>query len=212
MMRLRVQPTEKRRLFDTSAWREWPYVYFVAGLFTTGLGIFIPIWYIQTYATQKSDISNDAASYLITILNSGAVAGRILPNFMSDKVGPLNMITPCTIIAGILFFCWMKLSTETSIIAFAVLYGFFSAAIVSLAPVGFVSLTPQLSSIGTRMGMGFAVMGFGLLIGPPVGGQILSSHGYVALQAFGASALIVGGICMSFARISKVGRKIRVAT
>ena len=104
MMRLRVQPTEKRRLFDTSAWREWPYVYFVAGLFTTGLGIFIPIWYIQTYATQKSDISNDAASYLITILNSGAVAGRILPNFMSDKVGPLNMITPCTIIAGILFF------------------------------------------------------------------------------------------------------------
>jgi predicted MFS family arabinose efflux permease len=210
IMRLRVQPSVKRRLLDSSAWGEWPYVFFVAGLVATGLGLFIPIWYIQSFAMQKSDISAGLASYLITILNAGGVAGRILPNFVSDKVGLLNMITPCSLLAGILAICWTKVSNEASIIVFAVLYGFFSASIVSLAPVGFVSLSPRLGVIGTRMGMGFAVMGCGLLVGPPVGGKILTSYGFVSLQIFTASGLIIGGLCMLFARISKAGTNIRI--
>ena len=45
------------------------------------------------------------------------------------------------------------------------LYGLFSGALVSLPPTIFVHLTKNRAVIGTRMGMGFAIISIGLLVG-----------------------------------------------
>jgi hypothetical protein len=70
----------------------------------------------------------------ITLINAGAFPGRIIPNFLADKFGVLNVITPINFITTVLLFALFGITTAASgpIIAFAVLYGFFSGAGKSL--------------------------------------------------------------------------------
>ena len=74
-----------------------------------------------------------------------------------------------------------------------------------------VSLTPTLDAVGARVGVVLAIMGCGLFIGQPVGGQILSStESYLGLQALCASAVSLSTIGLVLARLSKTGLKLRV--
>jgi hypothetical protein len=64
------------------------------------------------------------------LINAGAFPGRIIPNFLADKFGILNVIPPINLITTVLLFALFGITTAASgpIIAFAVLYGFFSGA------------------------------------------------------------------------------------
>jgi hypothetical protein len=85
------------------------------------------------------------------------VFGRIVPNFIADWAGPINVIIPTIIVSGILLFSWLAISTWRGFVVFALLYGFFSGTLVSLPPAGIAALTDihQMSKIGVRMGMVF---------------------------------------------------------
>ena len=59
------------------------------------------------------------------------------------------------------------------------------------------------------MGMLFVPIAIGLLVGNPIGGA-LSSKGWVELQVFCGTIVAVSGICVTIARIAKVGWKVKV--
>ena len=59
------------------------------------------------------------------------------------------MLVLCTIAAGILCLAWIAISNVAIITVFAVLYGFFAGAYVSLVPPVIVDLTPDMSVVGT---------------------------------------------------------------
>lgn len=61
-------------------------------------------------------------------------------------------------------------------IVVALLFGFFSGIFIALPPVLFVALTQDKSKIGTRIGMGFTMLGIGVLAGGPGGGSILGNN------------------------------------
>lgn len=83
--------------------------------------------------------------------------GRILPNFVADVVGPINVLIPTVGAAGVLLFGWLGASTWQGFLVFAILYGFFSGTLVSLPPacVGALTDPSEMSKIGVRMGMMF---------------------------------------------------------
>lgn len=64
----------------------------------------------------------------LAIMNAGSVGGRILPNFVADRVGPYNMLIPCLAISSALIFSIFALKTCAAIIVFAALYGFWSGS------------------------------------------------------------------------------------
>ena len=146
------------------------------------------------------------AFYLLPIYNAVSVPGRILPNFAGDYIGPMNVLIPSSFLTGIMALAWIGIHSFSGIIAFACLYGFFSGAFVSIAPVAIVALTKDLSKLGTRMGQSFFICSFGLLIGTPVQGQMLSSTGkWLSIQLFSGLLLIVTAAAIFGARTSKVG-------
>ena len=57
-------------------------------------------------------------------------------------------------------------------IVVAIMFGFFSGIFIALPPVLFFQLTKNKAVVGTRVGMGFAFLGFGVLAGGPGGGGI----------------------------------------
>lgn len=139
------------------------------------------------------------------------MAGRIIPNFVTDKIGPLNVLLPACMMSGILALCWIGVSNLGGTIAFAIFYGFFSGGFVSIPAVAVVTLTPDMRKLGTRMGQSFFVSALGLLVGSPVAGAIVRNTGsYLGLKLFSGLGLIMAGILVAVARISKAGWNFRV--
>ncbi|KAB8072491.1 hypothetical protein BDV29DRAFT_202313 [Aspergillus leporis] len=158
----------------------------------------IPFFYIQYFALENSIAADQLAFYLLSVITTGSGFGRVLPNFFANRIGPFNIICSSTIFCGGL----------RGMVVIALLYGFFSGAFVSLPPTCFVRLSPDRSLIGTRMGMGYAVMAVDNLIGTPSAGSILQDRGFNAMWIFSAVISIAGGLTMMISRKVQGRRKL----
>ncbi|KAI0049115.1 putative MFS monocarboxylate transporter [Auriscalpium vulgare] len=206
-IRRRVPIGAKRKLFDLTALKEAPYVLFSMSTFFGFMGIYIPFYYIGAYALDKAGSSETLAFYFVPILNAASILGRILPNIFADRVGSMNTLIPCALICSILAYAWIGIDSTGGLLAFAILYGFFSGSFVSLPPSVIANLSPDLKVMGSRMGMSFCMNGLGILIGNPVAGAILNIQKgrFVHAQIFCATVAMAGAAFMVAARTAKVG-------
>ena len=210
VIKVRVIPASKRKLVDWVAFTEPAYVFFILGGLITFMGIYVPFFYIQYFAVATDVTDDNLGFYLLAILNTASIAGRIVPNFIADKTGPFNMIVPCGFAAGIIIFGLLGTHSVGAIIVIAILYGFFSGTFVSLPPACFVLLSPNRGLIGTRMGMGFAIVAIGGLSGTPIAGAILNAKGWVAVWAFAGATASAGALLMGASRMVRSGGKLIV--
>ena len=69
------------------------------------------------------------------------------------------------------------------------------------------SLTDDLSKMGVRMGMAFAVCGIALLIGQPLAGVLIQAHGggYLYAQMYSGATMTSGVVFLVAARTYRVG-------
>lgn len=109
--------------------------------------------------------------FLLVVISSHTYY-RQLPNVLADKAGPWNTILPIALITSVVAFAWIAVTSQAGLIAFAVLYGFFSGSIVALASVLWAILSPNMRILGTRIGMTTVPMAAGLLIGNPIAGKV----------------------------------------
>ena len=86
---------------------------------------------------------------------------------------------------------------------------FFTGSFVSLPPTIVFTLSPSLSVYGTRNGMLFLPISFGLLIGNPIAGAILRS-GWRNLEAFCGATIAVSGGFLIATRVAKAGLAVKV--
>ena len=209
IMRLRTRPKEKRAFLEPKAFKEVPYSLINVGIFCAFLGLYTPIFYIQSYSIQEHITSESFGFYTLPILNAASIFGRVIPNYLADRTGTLNMLVPCTFASSILCFGWVGIMSVPGVIVLAISYGFFSGALVSLQPAALVGLSPSPRVIGTRMGMCFGVGSFGLLIGTPISGAILNSTGqFLGLKLLAACTVFVAGILILAARYAKYGSRV----
>ena len=193
MLKPRIKPAKKRSLLEPTAFKEPPYLFFSISLFFIFIGLYIPFFFLPLYALESLHLSDSLSFYLLAVLNAASVFGRIIPNIIADRFGALNVLLPFTFCASILAFAWIGIHSLAGIVAFAILYGFFSGSIVSLPPTALAALSPDLSRVGTRMGMSFSFAGFGLLLGSPIAGAILNTDaGFTGASAFGAATVLAG--------------------
>ncbi|GIZ39757.1 hypothetical protein CKM354_000312800 [Cercospora kikuchii] len=221
LMRQRVKPDKPRSLIDWTAFRDVPFVIFVIGCTIGFIGLYVGFFYISFYGNQRGYTSESLSFYLVAILNAGSVFGRTLPNILSDRIGPANVIAPGALCVAIVLFCLIAVHNAAGMIVVALFFGFFSGIFIALPPVLFVALTKDKSKVGTRIGMGFATVGLGVLAGGPGGGGILGTSGsgaaladeqlnwngtwiYAGVTVLGASAIFAA------VRVMRGGTKILV--
>lgn len=208
VMKQRVMPKQKRKLIDLDAFKEAPYTIYCVAMFLAFASFYTPVYYVQPYAIQTGLTSAEFGFYLLPILNAVSVPGRIIPNFAADHIGVMNVLVPASFLTGVMALVWIGIHTFGGIVTFCCFYGFFSGAFVSIAPVGIVVLTKDMSQIGTRMGMNFFLCSFGLLVGTPVSGAILRQSGnWLGVQLFSGILLVITGLAFCVARYYMVGAK-----
>ena len=207
----KAPPLQRRHVYDLKSFHDTPFVCLCLSIFFGFMGIYILYFYIQLYAIQQCHMSADLAPYTIAIANAGAALGRLGPNHLADRSSPLNFYIPHLFATSVLAFCWIAVRNTAGLILFSVVYGFFSASLVSLIGPITVEISKEASDvIGTRLGMALAFGGVGLLVGSPVAGAFLEGKGWIGLQVWAGSLVVVSGICLLCVRVLKYGWRARI--
>ena len=208
VLRMRVKPPKVRAAVDVTAFRDFYYVAFVFVTLVAYMGLFVIFFYLPYYAEAEKITDRALATYLVPVFNAASLFGRTLPNMLADKTGPMNLLSPAAVISGTLMLCMMAVHSKGAIIVVSLLSGFMSGALIGLPPLCFVALTKDKSTLGTRIGQGYALAGLGVLASGPSAGAILGYHGSLnwhGLWAFGGVCTLVSGIGYGLVRVTKYG-------
>ena len=139
---------------------------------------------------------------IVLVLNGVGILGRLIPSFLADRLGMLNVFTVMVFLSSLSIYTWIAVSSSPGLYVWTVFYSLFFGGIQSLSPAALTSLNSDLQKQGTRMGMSFGILSFGALIGTPVAGALISGSGgsYVGAQIFAATCLAAGGLTFAAAR------------
>ncbi|OAA43652.1 Major Facilitator Superfamily protein [Metarhizium rileyi] len=213
-MRMRRAPSSRSRGFiDRSAFTDVSYLLFVVGTFFASSTLSTINSYISFFTESNRLASHDMSFYIVAILNAASFFGRIIPNFASDHLGPLNVIFPCSLVTGLVSLCTIAVNSLAGAIMVAVWLGFFSGVFIAMPPVCFASLTQDKSAIGTRIGMGYSLAGLGYLAGAPAAGKVLNSAGALdwhSLWLYCGLMSIAASLTYLAVRVSKMGFRVLV--
>ena len=75
IVRRRIVPVERRKLFDRTAFRDWPYLLFTCGLTLGFMGVYVPFFYISPYTSARSSASTTLARYMVPMINGASLPG-----------------------------------------------------------------------------------------------------------------------------------------
>ncbi|KAH8676150.1 major facilitator superfamily domain-containing protein [Xylariales sp. PMI_506] len=186
---------------------EADFLFVSAGLFFVTFGYYVPINYISVQALS-SGMNTDLVQYLIPLLNAGSLFGRLASGFLGDKVGRFNVfIIVCYLSAIWILALWLPDISNAGLLAFVILFGFFSGAYVSLVTPLIVQVSP-LAEIGFRTGITFMFCAFSGLITNPINGAILDDNGgWTGVKIFSGVCFLVGTTFVLFARGRRTGWK-----
>jgi MFS family permease len=166
--RTRLPPRRTGPLVEWSSFKEWPFMLYCAASFFNFWGLYFAFFFVGSFGREILGMSYpDSINLLLTMVAVGFI-WRLLPNYFADKIGSLNMLLPFTMLAGTMLFAWIGVHSRSSLFVFAAIYGSGSAGMQSLFPAGLSSLTEDLKKAGVRMGMGFTIVSFACLTGPPL--------------------------------------------
>jgi len=180
--------------------KDTPYLAFLAGGFLAPIALFYPIFFIQLDAI-KHGISANFAFYAVSILQAGNIFGRMIPQLFIPNIGLFNLQLLCVTASTILVFAIISVTNIGGTTAFAVLYGFFAGATLSLLPPILASFAKNSDEVGIRVGLGIAVGGFGGLIGLPIAGALLTDRfEWWRPAVFAGAVFVTADICFLGAR------------
>ncbi|KAH6878173.1 major facilitator superfamily domain-containing protein [Alternaria rosae] len=187
---------KRRALFDKSALHDRLFLIFTACSFSTFLGYIVPYFYIPTYARERLGSSESTALYMLVLSIAGSFFGRLVSGVAAHWFGAIVTWGLCAFASGLLALVWISIETEKTFIAFSILWGFFSAALVTVPSAAFANITPDLSRLGTRLGMSWSVSSIATLIGAPIAGALLKKTdgrtNFIGVQVWSGACLMVG--------------------
>lgn len=192
-----------------AAWSDVSFLLACIGVSLAFSGLFFPYFYLQLYSILHG-VDKDTAFYALSILNAAAIPGRIIPNLLADKFGPLNIMVPNAMLYGAIIFAVFGVTGVNSMVAFAIVFGFFSGGLLALTGPYIAMVSKDASEVGARFGIAYVVVAVGAFIGQPINGALLGngdSFPWYKPIIFSAVTPIAGGVLILISRFMLAQRK-----
>ncbi|KAH9477434.1 MFS-type transporter pytF [Psilocybe cubensis] len=145
------------------------YLVFIIFGFVGSLALYNPIFSIELFALREAHVSTSLGGYLLAILNTSSIFGRLFFNQMADWYGVFEVFIPCM-----------------------------AATAVSLYFPAVLSLDQDVSRSGLRLGLASVPVGLASLIGTPIAAALVGRDRWWAgcvftgvLELFGAFLLLI---------------------
>lgn len=200
-----MAPKKRRRTIDTSVFRDYPFVIFVIGNVLLILGAYIPFNYVESFAIDTKITNPNIAFYILAMMNFSSLAGKVLPMLLAPRLGPFNLLLFFAVATGASSLALLGVDSLATVIVVSVIYAFLCGAFFALQPVVVIGLCPDPGMIGTRIGMAFAMLAFGLLATSPIAGAIQDAVGFNGVWLWAGLTTEVGACVMIIARGRRAG-------
>lgn len=220
---LRWEPSFRAKVNDqvaglskTTGWLKVPLVNwevakskkFVAqalGCFIQSAGYATPLFFYAAFA-RSLGYSVSMADNFITISNAANFVSRIVIGYAADKLGRLNVLYLTTILSSVSVFAFWLPATfagdtlswraaDVLFIFFAILYGCFGSAYISLFPASLIELfgVQHFTSVN---GVLYLIRGMGALLGTPLTGLLLPGQSALSSPTGYERAAITVGVLL----------------
>ncbi|GKZ69518.1 hypothetical protein AnigIFM50267_004729 [Aspergillus niger] len=178
LLKTRLKPDAKRGVaIDLRALREPNYALTTLAVWMVEFAVFVPYTYLCSYGLY-ANIGESLSYKLCIFLNVGAIPGRAFPGLLADRLGRFNVMAFTALVCAIMTLAlWYNAGTnDAAIIAYSVMFGFWSGAAISLTPVCIAQVC-RTEDIGKRNGTTFTLVSFGTLTAIPIAGAIQERDG-----------------------------------
>lgn len=204
-----------RRIVPLVSWRTARSGRFCAQLLSAMLqaaAYYTPVFFFSAYARTLGYSAREGANF-IAVNNACNAIGKILLGLAADRFGRINMLLLSTAVSAVCSFALWLPSTLTSslhagqglFVTYAILYGCFASAYVSLFPTCLVELFgPQ--NFASVNGVLYAVRGIGSLFGTPSAGALVdhtktTPFGYHNMAIMVAALLAASSVSLIWVKI-----------
>ncbi|KAK7733339.1 hypothetical protein SLS53_008236 [Cytospora paraplurivora] len=203
----------RRNILSVAVFKKPSYLFFVGGSFLFFWGLFGPFNYLPSFAEQTQK-TYYIGSYAVSILNAASIFGRILPSLFADRIGHMRVMVVCAFLSGLsILAIWLPIDYHRSVgglIFFALFFGFFSGAFVSLITPCLVEVAGgHTHDLGAMLGTYFAVAAIASLTGLPIQGSISSGVDLMKLMVFSGVTMLAGSGALSGALVLTNRMKVR---
>ncbi|KZS92092.1 MFS general substrate transporter, partial [Sistotremastrum niveocremeum HHB9708] len=154
--------------------KERAYVTMCIGWLLASFGVWFPVVYIQLFSTLQG-FSPTFSFYSLSILNGAAILGRVLPNFLADYIGALNLLIPMTFGMGGTVLGYLGVGSVAQDAVATAILGFFNNGCISLIIAASANSAKHKGEIGYRFALALSSP-IPTLIGPPINGALLTSN------------------------------------
>ncbi|KAG6825739.1 hypothetical protein H0H92_002611 [Tricholoma furcatifolium] len=124
--------------------KDVPYMTFVLSFV---YGDPLPVFYLQLFST-KHGINANLAFYVISFINAGGFFGRLIPNYLTDKIGSYNVLIPTSFACSAFVFAILGIRNAAGAIVVALLYGAMNGAHISVTPAVLSDLSIDVGEVG----------------------------------------------------------------
>ncbi|KAE8409787.1 major facilitator superfamily domain-containing protein [Aspergillus pseudonomiae] len=161
---------------DIRVLREIPFSLLTVAIFLIDFALLIPLTYLTSYA-ESHDMEESLAYQLVSILNAASILGRVVPGYFADHYGRFNVMIVTTLVCTVFTLAlWLPAGSNTAaVVAYAVLFGFWSGSAISLAPVCVAQISST-EDFGKRYGTTYSLVSVGALFAIPIAGEIMKAQ------------------------------------
>jgi MFS family permease len=157
------------------------------------LGYAVPLFYIPAFGQLVLHTDVDLSYYLLAVASAASFIGRLVVSGLATKTGVMPLWVACGAFSSLIAFCWIAVDSTKGFIAFSVFYGFASGGLIALPPAVLPLVCPDLSKLGSRMGMSWAPTAISVLIGPPIAGALVKNEdNFLGVQVWAGVVLALG--------------------
>lgn len=199
MVKGRLPPRTDPEFFAFPLFRQPAYTFFCFGMLFIIFGIFFLIFYIPSYGAIHG-FSPNMIFYSVSILNAASFFGRIFPGMAADTWGRYNIMIIASISSAVLTIASIAATDTSSILVIGAMYGFTSGSIISIQAACIPPLLDDPRKTGVAIGQMLSIGGFGALLGPPICGWLITSHGFKGAQIFSGVMLAIGTVLLAVTR------------
>lgn len=211
LARPRLPPLRTGPFLELAAFTEAPYTLFAIGVFFIFWGVYFASYYLGSFGVEVIKVSQGESINQLMVLNGVGIIGRTVPAYVANHyTGPMNTLLLVTIATVVCVYAMIGVTSLGGLYAWTVVYGIVGNAVQGMFPVCLSILTTDIDQkkAGVRMGMGFTIVSFAVLTGPPITGALITTQNgsYVGAQAFAASSMLLGFFLLCGARFAMTGR------
>ncbi|OQO08008.1 hypothetical protein B0A48_06801 [Cryoendolithus antarcticus] len=223
------RPVEKwlrlETFVDMDAFKNRSFVFFLAAISFLFLGFYVVSFNLEEWAAYRglgrrdeipesfqveipNEVQNEAIRtfWLLAIMNICSILGRVSAGFFGDVFGAVKVHAVVTTITSLLcLLMWPFVTVVNATIAFVVIFGAFSGAVIGLPPASISDILGkdpvEQAKLGQWVGMLYTAAAIPAMIGPPVAGYLIevTGHNFLTIQLWSGFCLLMAAICMAAA-------------